>query len=38
LVGTDTLINEIKEGKFNFDILLTTPEHIRDLAPVAKQL
>lgn len=38
IVGTETLINDIKAGKFNFDILLTTPEHIRDLAPVAKQL
>jgi len=32
------LLNDIKAGKFDFDILLTTPEHIRDLAPVAKQL
>ena len=32
------MLNDIKAGKFNFDILLTTPEHIRDLAPVAKQL
>ncbi len=35
---TETLLNDIKAGKFDFDILLTTPEHIRDLAPVAKQL
>lgn len=34
----DNLLNDIKAGKFDFDILLTTPEHIRDLAPVAKQL
>jgi large subunit ribosomal protein L1 len=32
------LLNDIKAGKFNFDVLLTTPDHIRDLAPVAKQL
>lgn len=38
IAGTENLINDIKAGKFNFDILLTTPEHIRDLAPVAKQL
>ena len=38
IAGTENLLNDIKAGKFNFDILLTTPEHIRDLAPVAKQL
>ena len=38
IAGTETLLNDIKAWKFNFDVLLTTPEHIRDLAPVAKQL
>ena len=38
IAGTETLIADIKAGKFDFDVLLTTPEHIRDLAPVAKQL
>ncbi len=38
IVGTDGLLADIKAGKINFDVLLTTPEHIRDLAPVAKQL
>jgi len=38
IAGTETLLNDIKAGKFNFDVLLTTPDHIRDLAPVAKQL
>lgn len=38
VAGTETLLADIKAGKFDFDILLTTPEHIRDLAPVAKQL
>ena len=38
IVGTDTLLADIKAGKFDFDILITTPDHIRDLAPVAKQL
>ncbi len=38
IAGTENLLNDIKAGKFDFDILLTTPELIRDLAPVAKQL
>lgn len=38
VVGTESLLADIKAGKFDFDVLLTTPEHIRDLAPVAKQL
>ena len=38
IVGIETLLTDIKAGKFDFDVLLTTPEHIRDLAPVAKQL
>lgn len=38
IAGTDNLLNDIKAGKFDFDILITTPEHIRDLAVVAKQL
>lgn len=38
IAGTEVLLNDIKAGKFDFDVLLTTPEHIRDLAPVAKQL
>lgn len=38
IAGTEVLLNDIKAGKFDFDILLTTPELIRDLAPVAKQL
>lgn len=38
IAGIETLLSDIKAGKFDFDILLTTPEHIRDLAPVAKQL
>ncbi|NOZ43561.1 MAG: hypothetical protein GXP45_00010 [bacterium] len=31
-------MNDIKNGKFNFDILITVPEMIRELAPVAKVL
>lgn len=38
IAGTDVLLNDIKAGKFDFDILITTPEQIRDLAVVAKQL
>jgi len=38
IAGTENLLADIKAGKFDFDVLLTTPEHIRDLAPVAKQL
>ena len=38
IVGTETLLADIKAGKFEFDVLITSPDHIRDLAPVAKQL
>lgn len=38
VIGTENILADIKAGKFDFDILITTPDHIRDLAPVAKQL
>jgi large subunit ribosomal protein L1 len=38
IVGSDTLIADIKNGKIDFDVLITTPESIKDLAPVAKAL
>ncbi|MEI7564035.1 MAG: 50S ribosomal protein L1, partial [bacterium] len=38
IAGTEVLLNDIKAGKFGFDVLITTPENIRDLATVAKQL
>lgn len=38
IAGRDNILNDIKAGKFDFDILLTTAELIRDLAPAAKQL
>ncbi len=38
VVGFELLLADIKAGKFDFDILITSPDHIRDLAPVAKQL
>ena len=31
-------MTDIKNGKLDFDVLLTTPDSIRELAPVAKQL
>jgi len=36
--GKDSILADIKAGKFDFDVLITTPEMIRDLATVAKQL
>ncbi len=36
--GASDLLNDIKNGKLDFDVLITTPDSIRDLAPVAKQL
>ncbi|MDR2540256.1 MAG: 50S ribosomal protein L1 [Candidatus Peribacteria bacterium] len=38
IAGFEGLLNDIKAGKMDFDVLITTPDHIRDLAPVAKQL
>lgn len=38
IAGKDTLLADIKAGKLNFEVLITTPEMIRDLAVVAKQL
>jgi large subunit ribosomal protein L1 len=38
LAGLDSILELIKAGKMDFDVLITTPDHIRDLAPVAKQL
>jgi len=38
IAGIENLLADIKAGKFDFDVLLTSPDHIRDLAPVAKQL
>lgn len=38
IVGYETLLESIKAGKTDFDVLITTPELIRELAPVAKQL
>jgi large subunit ribosomal protein L1 len=38
LVGDQELINEIKEGKVSFDVLVATPEAMKLLAPIAKIL
>ncbi len=38
IAGTESLLKDIKDGKFDFDVLITTADHIRDLASVAKQL
>lgn len=38
LVGDQELINEIKEGKVVFDVLVATPEAMKLLAPIAKIL
>jgi ribosomal protein L1 len=38
IVGNSSLIKEIEEGKFNFDIMVTTQAMIKDLAKVAKAL
>lgn len=38
IAGDQELINEIKEGKINFDVLVATPEAMKLLAPIAKIL
>lgn len=38
IVGYDNLIIDIKAGKLNFDVLVTTPDLMKELAPVAKML
>ncbi|MFA5124429.1 MAG: 50S ribosomal protein L1 [Patescibacteria group bacterium] len=38
LSGDQDLVNEIKTGKINFDVLVATPEAMKLLAPIAKIL
>lgn len=38
IVGNTTLLKDIEDGKIDFDILVTTPAMIKDLARVAKAL
>lgn len=38
IVGNEELLTAIQAGKIDFDVLVTTPDMMRDLAPVAKAL
>lgn len=38
VVGYETLITDMKAGKLDFDVLITTPMLMKELAPVAKVL
>lgn len=38
IAGNVTLLADIEKGKIDFDILLTTPDMIKDMAKVAKML
>jgi large subunit ribosomal protein L1 len=38
IVGNSTLIKDIEDGKFEFDVMVTTQAMIKDLAKVAKAL
>lgn len=38
IAGNVTLLSDIEKGKIDFDILLTTPDMIKDMAKVAKML
>lgn len=38
LVGNEELVSAIQSGTIDFDVLVTTPDMMRDLAKVAKQL
>lgn len=38
IVGYDTLLADIKAEKINFDVLITTPDLIREMAAIAKVL
>jgi len=38
IAGYETVLNDIKAWKIDFDVLLTTPDLMRDLAPIAKVL
>ena len=36
IIGLDDLINEIKQGKIDFDVAITTPRYLPKLASVAR--
>jgi len=38
IVGDQELVNDIKAGKVNFDVLVATPDSMKLLAPIAKVL
>ncbi len=38
IVGYETLLTDIKAGKLDFDVLVTTPGLMKELAPIAKVL
>jgi large subunit ribosomal protein L1 len=38
LVGTETIMKEVKEGKINFDIAIATPEVMPKIAELGKEL
>lgn len=38
ITGGPEIISQIKEGKINFEVLVATPEMMKDLAPIAKIL
>ena len=38
VAGNSTLLKDIEDGKMDFDVLITTPDMMRDLAKVAKAL
>jgi large subunit ribosomal protein L1 len=38
IAGNQSLLDDIKAGKMDFDVLVTSPDMMRDLAAIAKQL
>ena len=38
IVGNEDLIKKVNEGKIEFDLAISTPEMMKDLAPIASKL
>ena len=38
MVGNEDLLEKIEKGELDFDVLVTSPDRMRDLAKVAKTL